>query len=454
MHLCRDYSHHFIVRGKDVSGHARHYLSGLLGKEQRKNIERIEADVAESDYQGMQQFITDSPWSHEALLAQIAEEAHGLLGGHRDCALYLDESSFVKKGDASVGVQRQYCGRLGKVENCQTGVFACLGRGRHAVLTDVRLFLPEAWAQDEARCDRAKVPEAKRVHLTKPQLALEMVRAAREHGSPHQWIGADAAYGANLSFCEQLEDMGETFLIDMPRDTAVWNADPAPVAPEPSSLSKSKVRLRTRRSRCSSAAQRQRVEALAAVHFEKECRLLTLRETTQGPLRAQLWVREVWQWAPGQARARRRMLVVRKEKDGTFKYSLSNAPADTSWERLGFMQAQRYWIEQAFAEAKGDLGMAHYEVRGWKGWHHHMALVCLALLFTVRERIAAGEAVPLLSTRDITELLASYLPRRRRDEAEVFRQILQRHQRRAAASKAHARKREHTEHLQMQLLNT
>lgn len=452
MHLCRDYSHHFIVRGKDVSGHARHYLSGLLGKESRKNIERIEADVAHSDYQGMQQFITDSPWSHEALLAQIAAEAAGLLGGHRDCALYLDESSFIKKGEASVGVQRQYCGRLGKVENCQTGVFACLGRGRHAVLTDVRLFLPEAWAADAARCGRVKVPEAKRVHLTKPQLALEMVRTARERGSPHQWVGADAAYGGNRSFCEQLEDMGETFLIDMPRDTAVWDADPEPAPPQ-FSATPLPGRPRTR-TRCTSAAQRQRVEALAAAHFEKESRLLTLRETTQGPLRVRLWVREVWQWEPGAERARRRMLVVRQEQDGTFKYSLSNAPADTPWERLGFMQGQRYWIEQAFHEAKGDLGMAHYEVRGWKGWHHHMALVCLALLFTVRERIALLDATPLLSVRDITDLLAYYLPRRRRDEAEVFLRIKQRHKRRADAIEAHAKKREQSHQLQMQLPDT
>ena len=89
MQLCRDYSHHFTVRGKDVSGHARHYLTGLLGRERRKNIERIESDVAESDYQGLQQFITDSPWSHEALMAQGAAEADGLLGAHRDSALYL-----------------------------------------------------------------------------------------------------------------------------------------------------------------------------------------------------------------------------------------------------------------------------------------------------------------------------------------------------------------------------
>ena len=120
--FCDRFGRHFVIHGNDSSGHARHYLSGLLGCARRKNIGRIGEDVAESNYQGMQQFISDSPWDHAALLADVAREAEGLLGGHRDTALYLDETSFVKKGDASVGVQRQYCGRLGKLENCQVGV--------------------------------------------------------------------------------------------------------------------------------------------------------------------------------------------------------------------------------------------------------------------------------------------------------------------------------------------
>ena len=108
------FEHHFIVRGKDVGSHARSYLSGLMGTQRRKNIERIESDVADSNYQGMQQFLSDSPWSHEALMRQVADEAEAVMGRQSDTALYLDESSFLKKGNASVGVKRQYCGRVGK----------------------------------------------------------------------------------------------------------------------------------------------------------------------------------------------------------------------------------------------------------------------------------------------------------------------------------------------------
>lgn len=450
--MCGDYSHHFVVKGKDVSGHARHFLTGLLGKERRKNIERIEADVAESDYQGMQQFISDSPWSHEALLDQVAKEADGLLGGHGESALILDETSFVKKGNASVGVQRQYCGRLGKLENCQVGVFACLGRGRFAALVDFRLYLPEDWVSDEARCKRAKVPAHKREHFTKPQLALQMVQAARARHSTHGWVGGDEVYGNNQELCAQLEDMGETFLMDVARNTRVWTAEPHPERPSspsaPADLLVSEAasapvrgRPRSRMQATNAEAKEIKIEQLVAQNFAHGSRQVTIRHTTQGELQARVWVREVWLWDyRWRPQVRRRLLVVRQEADGSFKYSLSNAAAQTSWEKLAFMQAQRYWIEQSFKEAKSELGMAHYEVRGWKGWHHHMALVCLAQLFTVRERLTSMDELPLLSARDIVELLALYLPRRQRDEAEVLRQLQARHENRRKSAASHARR--------------
>ena len=116
MELCADYQGHFIVHGRDVGGHARDYLTGLLGRNARKSIGRIEEELPGSNYQGMQQFISDSPWDTDALMAQVRQDAEGVLGRHRDTALYLDETSFVKKGAAPVGVQRQYCGRLGKLD--------------------------------------------------------------------------------------------------------------------------------------------------------------------------------------------------------------------------------------------------------------------------------------------------------------------------------------------------
>lgn len=437
MRFCDVFSQHFIVRGKDVSPHARSYLSGLLGTARRKNIGRIEEDVAESNYQGMQQFVSDSPWDHQALMTTLAAEATGLLGGHRDSGLYLDESSFVKKGEASVGVQRQYCGRLGKIENCQVGVFACLGRADRALLVDFRLFLPEAWAQDEERCAKAKVPDGARVHRTKTQLALEMVETARARGLRYQWIGGDEVYGNNASFTDSLEDSGETFLMDVASTMKVWDRDPRPqVPPSPAPTGRPRsVPVPEPGATCRSVAE------WTAQRFGAQSRVVRLRTTSKEPLEYRLWVQEVWQWEKGSRPPRRRLLVVRQEADGSYKYSLSNAAVETSWERLGYMQAQRFWIERAFQDAKSELGMAQYEVRSWRGWHHHMALVCLALLFIVKERLLAQADTPLLSARDVVELLAVYLPRRHRDPDEVLKQIRARHKKRAQATKSYRKKR-------------
>ena len=432
------YSEHFLVRGKDIGVHATKYLSGLLGNQSRKNIECIGTDVVGSNYQGMQQMLSDSPWSAEGLMDQIGLEAQELLGGHRDSGLYFDETSFVKKGEHSVGVQRQYCGRLGKTENCQVGVFASLGRGERATLIDFRLFLPEAWAKDTERCERARVPEDQRNHRTRTELAMEMVMRARDRKSNHKWIGADAAYGTNQAFCAELEDLGEKFVMDVLSTTKVWNADPRPQAPEPKGQTVG--RRGTRYAVSNTKAKEQSIQELVAQRFEKESRMVTIRKTSQGSLEGPIWVCEVWVWDGSGDHARSRLLVVRKESDGKMKYSWSNFGNDTSWERLAYMQAQRYWIERVFEDAKSELGMAQYEVRGWKGWHHHMALVSLAMLFVLRERVAFQAEAPLLTTRDIVELLEFYIPRRGTTEKEVLHDLVARHTRRIQASKSHAKR--------------
>jgi len=422
MDLCHEYGNHFVVKGKDVGQHARSYLSGLVGTQRRKNIERIEEDVEASNYQGMQQFISDSPWSDAAVLAQLAKEADGLLGGHRHSALYLDETSFVKKGAASVGVQRQYCGRLGKLENCQVGVFGCLGRESRSTLVDYRLFLPEAWAKDQARCTKAKIPPEHRVHRSKVALALEIVEQSRRRGLRFSWVGGDEVYGNSPALTDALEDMGETFLMDVRSTLQLSESDPSLHRPKTG---------RPRKAIPPAAQPPVRVQTVAQwaqESFARGSRWVTVRETTRGVLRVRLWVKALWQWNQSSRVARSRLLIVRQEEDGSFKYSLSNCAEDTAWEHLGFMQAQRFWIERSFQDAKSELGMAQYEVRGWRSWHHHMTLICLAMLFVLKERLLLAEEVPLLSARDIVELLAFYLPRRNRNEDELFECLYTRHE--------------------------
>lgn len=427
MDFCETYSPHFIHQGMNSVAHARHYLAGLLGTQRRKNMEAIGHDVTDSDYQGLEQFISSSPWDHRALMDQVACDANEMLGDEHQAGLYIDETSFLKKGHASVGVQRQWSGRAGKIENCQVGVFACLGRHDQVCMTDFRLYLPKSWTEDPARLTKAKVPENQREYKTKWQQALEMVRHARELGLKYGWVGMDSLYGSTAEFVNALEDMGEYFVGDVNRCTKVWTRQPQ-LEPERHQGSSVGRPRKHRHLSKSNEAEYVRIDALTKSHFERESREVKYRQGSKGELWTRVWVRTVWTWERRRdTQARERLLIVRQDRDGSFKYTLSNLPAGKSWSYYAWVQAQRFWIEHAFCEAKSQLGMAQYQVRVWKGWHHHIALTALALLFSAKLRLRMKESAPLLSVRDITELLDFYLPRRRHDEEELIANIRHRH---------------------------
>jgi SRSO17 transposase len=187
-------------------------------------------------------------------------------------------------------------------------------------------------------------------------------------------------------------------------------------------------------------AQKWQVADWVKAHFEKKACKILVRKTTQGELRARVWVSQVWVWEKGSSTATPRTLVARQMADGEIKISWTNAPADSRWEELAYMQAQRHWVERTFQDCKSELGMAQYEVRKWRGWHHHMAMVSLAMLFVMKERIEHSEGAPLLSARDIVELLEYYLPRRGGTADEVVADLVHRHNKRLKASEAHARR--------------
>lgn len=429
MDFCDRYSHHFVQQGMNSVGHARHYLSGLLGTQRRKNIETIHTDVADSDYQGMEQFISSSPWDHGAVMDQLAGDADELLGDENNTGLYFDESSFLKKGKASVGVQRQWSGRVGKVENCQVAVFACLGRGEHLAINDFRLYLPKGWSEDETRCDKAKIPQDQRKYKAKWQLALEMAREARARGSRHGWVGMDSLYGSNARLLNELEDMGESFVADINKTTKVWLQEPHLEMPGNAQSMNGRPR-KWPRLHADNEARYVSVADLVEEKFASRCRKLSYRQGQKGELWTRLWVCQVWCWEKAWAKPRERKLIVRRDADGSYKYTLTNKLNEKNWKRYGWLQGQRFWIEHAFHEAKSQLGMAQYQVRVWQGWHHHMTLVSLALLLSTKMRMNLQTTTPLLSTRDITELLDYYLPRKGATEDEVVARIRQRHEQR------------------------
>lgn len=418
----------FRCRSRNGAPHAEHYVQGLLSQMPRKNMERMGEVLPGTRHEDLQHFLSDSPWDATGVWRWVGDRASTHLGGRADSMLLIDESGFAKKGDRSVGVARQYNGRLGKTDNCQVGVFAALALGPRATLVGARLFLPDAWVEAPARCRRAGVPEAEIQARTKLELARDLVAEARAHGLQFQWVGADTFYGRDQGWLCELEGQDLGFMVDVPCDTLVWTHSPGcgarPAAP--------------------GAAGAKRVDELGRRWRRgRSGQQVTLRVGENGPVTVRLWAQRVWVWPPEAPRPRRWWLLVREDARGERKYSLSNAPAKTPLRRLGRLQGQRHFIERTLEDGKSQVGMGQYQARKWRAWQHHMALVGLAMLFVLEERLVRKETQPWLSVRDVVEMLDWYF-RGPRSAREVEATVRRRHQRRArlaAAAVARAKKR-------------
>jgi SRSO17 transposase len=384
--------------------------------------------VPETEYQSLQHFMTHSPWEHLPVMDQVAVDADRLFGSSPDTAIIIDECSLPKKGKKSVGVSRQWSGRLGKIDNCQTGVYASLVNAAQVAIIACRLYLPEVWTGDRKRCKAAGVPDDIKFK-TKSQLALDIIRHARSTGIRYAWVGVDGGYGKEPLFLQALEDDGEQFVADVHKDQPIYLEDPKPYIPERQSP----------KGRAPSAYKtdvpKMIVEKWAADQPEDAWQRVTTRDSTKGLLSVDILTRQVWVWLDAKQYVCKWHLVVRRETDShkTIKYSLSNAPAETSPERLAYMQGQRFFVERSFQDAKETVGMDQYQVRGWLAWHHHMAMVMMASLFLLETRAEQKEELPLLSCPDIAALLAIFLPRRNITCEEVLRQMNVRHRQRQAS---------------------
>lgn len=380
------------------------YLRGLM-QASRRNIERMRDVVPGSDEQALHHFISNSPWDHRPVLDKVARDANELLGGTEDSFLLIDETGFPKKGRDSVGVSRQWCGRLGKVDNCQTAVCASLGKGSLATLIDTALFLPREWTDDAARMAAVGVPRAHQRYRTKQELALDLIERALENGVQFSWVGFDGFYGDNGQFLRMLDGADLIFMGDVHCDQYVWTADPT----------------------VDKTAKRMRADAWVASQGPTAWRRIEIRRGTKGPMKVDVLHGRVWLYQRGDERAYEWHLVVTRQPN-RLKYSLSNAPAETSVTRLAYMQGQRYFVERAIEDAKQQGGFGEYQVRGWRGWHHHATLVMMAMLFLTRERLEVGE--PVLTAADVQMMLVHYLPRRNRTPEDLVDLLRRRFKRR------------------------
>lgn len=428
MDFCQDFSSYFKAARHTVSGKARCYLSGLLMKARRKNMERMEEYVEDYEYQSLQQFISDSPWDHEALIKRIGKDVDDIVGGN-DSMLIIDESCFAKKGKKSVGVARQWNGRLGKIDNSQVGVFAALSNAEGAgALVDTRLYLPREWTEDPERCEKAKIPEDKREYFTKPQLAWEMIEQAQSNGLRFGWVGMDGLYGNAPDLLRKIADAGLLFTADVHCDQHIYTEDPRPYLPERTGTvgrTPSALVSRTQSTRIDSF-----FEGTAVRQFQN----VFVREGTKGPIEVKAFARRIWLWDGKEPQARQWWAVCLIDANTAERtFFLSNAPASISLAELVRRHGGRFWIERIFQDAKTSVGMADYQARGWIAWHHHMALVMLALLFLLKERRIHESTLDLLSCQDIVALLDVYLPRSDRTKQAVIGSMNKRHAKRRAA---------------------
>lgn len=352
---------------------ARHYVQGLLSDLDGKDIESI-AYLHDRERQGLQKFMGQAEWNHRPLVTELARQI-GTELGEDDGVLVFDPSAFPKKGTESVGVQRQWCGRLGKIENCQVGIYLGYVSRREYALVDFRLFLPQAWAKRKRRRAKAGVPKGVRFQ-TRHELMLAMLD---EHGAvlPHAWVAGDDELGRSSWFREQLRGRNERYLLAVPSNTLVRDLKaPAPAPPNRQGGRPRQVPFT-------------RVDHWCAAVPEGEWQTIEVRAGEKGPLVVQAV------WTPVQARTQGKgsdvmeTLVVFREKqnDGTWKhdYLLSNAWVTTPLKEFARVFKAEHRIEECLQRAKGEAGLADYQVRTWEGWHHHQTLALLATWFLTTE---------------------------------------------------------------------
>jgi SRSO17 transposase len=414
---------------KEARNHSLVYLKGLLSDQVRKSVEPIALQFArrpdggpatQNEVIAMQEFITASPWAAGDVFAEIqavfSEElaptatqwSIGTVG-------VIDESGFVKAGTESVGVAVQWCGRLGKTQNCQVGVFLIGVTPGGTALLDAQLFLPEDWANDQKRRDKTGVPSEVRFQ-TKPQIAAEMIRRTLAAGKVRlDWITADELYGDSGDFLDALERMGQRYLVAVKKNTLVCTVDPATL-PGKTPGPKARRKLGSYRYREIRSVQ----EVMAELPSDA-WRPLKLREGSRGPLVFEYAVLRVWAIRhnrPGPPI----WLVIRRSLQETPEvwYYVSNADEETPWEKLAMVTGTRFRVEEYFEDGKMHMGMADYETRAWSSWHHHMALVALAHLYVTLTKRDLKKAVPELTLDMALRLLRSAFARSKLDMNEAI----------------------------------
>jgi SRSO17 transposase len=358
------------LRRPEQRQHAQNYLRGLLSDVERKNAETI-AYRHDEDRQGLQTFLGTAPWDYQPLMEELARQVGSELG-EPDGVIVFDPSAFPKKGRHSAAVARQWCGRLGKIDNCQVGIFmGYVSRTEHA-LVDVRLFVPREWTTDRRRRKECGIPK-ELCFQTRHEMVLEMLKT-RGPMLPHAWVAGDDEMGRPAWFRRELDRSGERYLLAVPSNTTIRDLE-AETPPYRGRGRQPKQPFRQVRAWCESLPKG------AWTRWE-------VRDAEKGPLVVEMVKRCVVAKIDRKVGDEETLVVIRTlEEDGALKhdYYLSNAPVTTSHEEFARVAKAEHRIEECLQRGKSEAGLADYQVRTWLGWHHHITLSMMATWFLVLE---------------------------------------------------------------------
>ncbi len=394
----------------------RGYCTGLMSPLARKSVEPMAAQVdplhARSRHQSLHHFVADANWSDEQMVLRVCQWVVPKMDFSDGGWWIIDDTGFPKQGRHSVGVARQYCGVLGKQDNCQVAVSVSLACEAASVPVAWQLYLPREWADDEARRKKAGVPQEIEF-ATKTAIALRQIEHLLAQGAPRHCVLADAGYGIETAFRERLTALGLTYIVGVTGSVTVWPPGREPLPPLPY-RGKGRVPVLLRRGDASSPQHKPQSIKELAFELAPPCwHTVTWREGTNAKLRsrfARVRVRaahrDYWR---SELRPLQWLLIEWPEGDTEpLKYWLSTLSEDISLERMVYEAKMRWRIERDYQDLKQDLGLAHYEGRGWRGFHHHASLSIAAYGFLLAQRLQHPDEIG--GKKNSTKLQTPALP--------------------------------------------
>jgi SRSO17 transposase len=425
---------------REQKEHYETYLEGLMLDVPNKSVETMMLNLKGDDpnaIRSMQHFLSEGSWQDQAILQRHWQEvSHDV--GDENGVLIGDGSGFPKQGAESVAVKRQWCGQLGKIANCQVGVFLGYASQHGRTLLNRRLYLPQDWVKDDSYAEQRRkcgVPEDI-TFKTKPALLLEMVEELHAAGSlPFRWLTCDEEFGRDTAFLDQVGNY-VWYLAEVDHDTRVWLTQPQTAVPDWAGQGRQPTRERL----VDGEPEAQEISGLAASLPANRWERHTIKEGSKGTLEADFAALRVVTVRDGLPGPTVWLVLRRNPGTGEIKYYLSNAPAETPLSTLVWVSGMRWPIETCFEEGKQEIGLGDYQVRSWRGWHHHMTLCILAHFFLVRLQIRLKDKAPKLTLPQAILLLKATLEQPQLDASKAI-EIVSYYQRRHHAAYLSHRKR-------------